>query len=117
MLCLEAGAWNTGPRLLLGVLLSTPPPSLWSLLAVEARLPSLRGLIPAGPGCPGVSSLLEASLVFTFLLPLSPWYLSSVALAPPVLLQPCCATLTRRGAKGRQQVLYSLLPGGLGGKH
>lgn len=30
---------------------------------------SLRGLIPAVPRCPGVSNLLEASSVFTFLLP------------------------------------------------
>ena len=48
MLCLEAGAWNTGPRLLLGIL-STSPPSLRSLLSAEAGLSSLRGLVPAVP--------------------------------------------------------------------
>lgn len=46
MLCLEAYAWNTPPRLLLGIL-STSPSLLWSLLSVEAGLSSLRGLIPA----------------------------------------------------------------------
>lgn len=47
MLCLEAFAWNTPPRLLLGVLLSTSPSLPWSLLSVEAGLSSLGGLIPA----------------------------------------------------------------------
>lgn len=67
MLWLEADAWNTPPRRLLGTLLSTftlppmePPVSGgWTLLTQRSH--------PCP--CPGLSTLLDASLVFTFPLP------------------------------------------------
>lgn len=66
MLCLEAGAWNTRPRLLLGILLSTSP-------SFPVEPPFSGGYTPhsevSSLPCPGVSNLLEASLVVTFLLP------------------------------------------------
>lgn len=44
-----------------------------------------------------MSIFLVASLIFTFLLPLFPWYSPSMTLAPPIPLQPSCAILTRLG--------------------
>lgn len=47
MLWLEADAWNTPPRLLLGTLLSTFTLPPMEPPVMEAGLFSLRGLIPA----------------------------------------------------------------------
>lgn len=108
--------WKLMPGTILPGSSSAPSPSLpWSLLSVEAGLFSLRGLIPAHAQVPRVEHTLGCQFGPYFCFLLSPWYSSSVVLATPSPLQPCCTFLSRHKGRGRPQVLHSLLlPGELG---